>query len=344
MKRISILLLILFSTLSLFAKTKIIFDTDIDTDCDDAGALAVLHALADNGEAEILATVVSTRYPYSAPCVEAINRYYGSPDIPIGVPKTTWSKTGSRGSKYARQISEEFKTVLKSNDNAPDAVKVYRRILAAQESNSVVILTVGYLTNLRDLLESKPDDISPLTGVELVRQKVSRWVCTGGTYPSDYNTAVCGNYPPDPTSAAIAVRDWPGPIWFSGEGGDIGTGGLLHKTPTNNPVRRVYELYLEGKKTRPSWDPIATLFAVRSNDVFWTFREGGHYQILAGGAYEWRKKPDKEHYVVELRKGVEKKIRKILDQLMIQPPTLTVQESKKLSIGTNNRVLKKQMK
>jgi len=75
MKRISILLLILFSTLSLFAKTKIIFDTDIDTDCDDAGALAVLHALADNGEAEILATVVSTRYPYSAPCVEAINRY-----------------------------------------------------------------------------------------------------------------------------------------------------------------------------------------------------------------------------------------------------------------------------
>ena len=337
-------LIILFLTVPLFAKTKVIFDADIDTDCDDGGALAVLHALADKGEVEILATVVSTRYPYSAPCVEAINRYYGRPDIPIGAPKTKWSKTGSRGSKYAEQISKEFKTLLKSNDDTPDAVKVYRRILAAQESNSVVILTVGYLTNLRDLLESKPDDISPLSGVELVRQKVSRWICTGGTYPSDYNTAVCGNYPPDPISAAIAVRNWPGPIWFSGEGKNIGTGSLLCKTPTNNPVRRVYELYLGGKKTRPSWDPVAVLFAVRSNDVFWTYRTGGHYHLFDNGTYEWRKKPDKDHYVVEFKKGADKRITKTLDKLMTQPPTLTVQESKKLSIGTNDRVLKKQMK
>ena len=33
---------------------KIIFETDMCTDVDDVGALAVLHALADNGEAEIL--------------------------------------------------------------------------------------------------------------------------------------------------------------------------------------------------------------------------------------------------------------------------------------------------
>src|SRR5690606_32742496 len=35
---------------------KVIFDTDYSTDCDDPGALAVLHALADLGEVEILAT------------------------------------------------------------------------------------------------------------------------------------------------------------------------------------------------------------------------------------------------------------------------------------------------
>ena len=34
---------------------KIIFDTDIGGDCDDAGALALIHRLCDKGEAELLA-------------------------------------------------------------------------------------------------------------------------------------------------------------------------------------------------------------------------------------------------------------------------------------------------
>jgi hypothetical protein len=36
---------------------RIIFDTDIGSDCDDAGALAVLHKLADKGEAKILGVI-----------------------------------------------------------------------------------------------------------------------------------------------------------------------------------------------------------------------------------------------------------------------------------------------
>ena len=39
----------------------LIFDTDMAPDYDDVGALAVLHALADSGEARILATVSSNR-------------------------------------------------------------------------------------------------------------------------------------------------------------------------------------------------------------------------------------------------------------------------------------------
>ncbi|MEI9893193.1 MAG: hypothetical protein WDN28_04600 [Chthoniobacter sp.] len=66
---------------------RIFFDTDMETDCDDAGALAVLHALADRGECEILATVVSVRDPNSAATVDAINRYYGRPNLPLGMVK-----------------------------------------------------------------------------------------------------------------------------------------------------------------------------------------------------------------------------------------------------------------
>lgn len=83
----------------------IIFDTDMDSDCDDAGALALLHALADRGEGEILSTVVSSQHPWSGPCVDAINTYFGRPDLPIGVPQGPGRD--QQGSRFARQIAEE---------------------------------------------------------------------------------------------------------------------------------------------------------------------------------------------------------------------------------------------
>ena len=66
---------------------RIIFDTDMATDCDDAGALAVLHVLANQGECEILATVSSSLNPTACAAVDVINRYYHRPDLPMGTVK-----------------------------------------------------------------------------------------------------------------------------------------------------------------------------------------------------------------------------------------------------------------
>ena len=66
-----------------------IFDTDMGPDYDDVGAITLLHALAANGECEILATVASDGYPFIAPTLEVFNRYFKKPDIPIGVPDTS---------------------------------------------------------------------------------------------------------------------------------------------------------------------------------------------------------------------------------------------------------------
>ncbi len=314
------ILFVLLLPASLPAQVKIIYDTDMDTDCDDAGALAILHALADRGEAEILATVVSSRYRWSAPCVEAINRYCGRADLPIGVPKTKWSDTGRRGSRYARQIGSRFPTRLKSNDDAPDAVDVYRRVLAAQKDGTVVIVTVGYLTNLRDLLASKPDAISPLGGPKLVHRKVRRWVCMGGRYPEHLDPGVFGNFKPDPSSAVIAARQWPGPIFFTGLGLNIHTGSRLKETPADNPVRQVYELYLGEKETRPSWDPIAVLFGVRSEADFWSIHTRGRNHIFDNGTNQWRDGPETNHRLVNLQPDAAKRLRETLDELMIQRP------------------------
>jgi len=106
----------------------IILDTDMDSDCDDAGALALLHVLADRGEAKILAVAASSLYRWSVPCIEAINRYYGRPDLPIGAPKRD-AVDSHAGSKYARAVAESVTTRWEANSDAPDATEVYRQPL-----------------------------------------------------------------------------------------------------------------------------------------------------------------------------------------------------------------------
>ena len=164
----------------------VIFDTDLGSDVDDAGAVAVLHALADQGEARILAMGLSVKHRWSAPCLDALNTYYGRPDIPIGALKGAGIDDGC---KYAQAISNEFPHDLKSADDAPDVVTLYRQTLAKQPDKSVVLITVGFLTNVAHLLDSPADESSQLDGVGLVRQKVRSWVCMGGAFPSgrEYN-------------------------------------------------------------------------------------------------------------------------------------------------------------
>ena len=65
----------------------IILDTDMESDVDDVGALAMLHALADRGEIEILAVMMSAKNPDATLCANRLNTYFGRPDLPIGVLK-----------------------------------------------------------------------------------------------------------------------------------------------------------------------------------------------------------------------------------------------------------------
>jgi hypothetical protein len=119
------------------APVKLILDVDMDSDCDDAGALGLLHALADRDEVEILAVTTSALNVYSGPCVDAINTYYGRPDIPIG---TARAPAPDQASKYAQRVAEKGKYDLPKGVAAPDAVEVYQRVLAAQADGSVTTL------------------------------------------------------------------------------------------------------------------------------------------------------------------------------------------------------------
>ena len=66
-----------------------------------------------------------------------------------------------------------FPSPIRNSSQVPDAVEVYRRVLAASPARSVTIASVGLLTNLELLLRSAPDAHSPLPGHELVAEKVA---------------------------------------------------------------------------------------------------------------------------------------------------------------------------
>ena len=66
------------------ARPNLLIDTDMSIDVDDVGALCIAHALADLGEARILAVIHNTASPTAVGAISVINEYYARGDIPIG--------------------------------------------------------------------------------------------------------------------------------------------------------------------------------------------------------------------------------------------------------------------
>lgn len=148
----------------------IIFDSDIGPDYDDIGAIAILHAMADNNECKILATIASNKHNRIAAVLDVMNTYFNQPDIPIGVVRGNAVDMEAL-QKWDSLIVAKYPHDIKSNEQAEDALELYRKTLAAQPDKSVTIVTVGFLTNMANLLQSKPDKFSPLSGSELIKKK-----------------------------------------------------------------------------------------------------------------------------------------------------------------------------
>lgn len=328
--RAAISLLLLFPSLAVAEEpVGIIFDTDMDSDCDDVGALAMLHALADRREIRLLATPISARHRFSGACTDAINTFFGRPDIPIGIPKATPNK---QGSKFAEGIAREFPHDYPTTAEQPDALAIYRKVLAAEPDGSVTLITVGDLTNVRDLLASPADAICPRTGEELARAKIKHWYCMGSRYPEDLDPKAWGNFKMDPQATVEAVRKWPGPLTFTGGGKfaeSLATGARLKELPAAHPVRRGYELYFDGTaKNRHSADQITVLVAARGTQkdgvqTPWKVVTAGHNHMFENGTHQWRETPDhpQQQYVSALVEGVDPKdVAREIESLMLHVP------------------------
>ena len=173
----------------------LIIDTDIGAggcmDVDDVAAICMAHALQDAGEANILAIVQNSRPSGGVGVISALSTYYGRPNIPIGAYKGNDLDINGPVLPYVADVVGSFPARVKNATQVPPAVRVYRETLAKQPDKSVVISSIGLLTNLRDLLMSPPDDTSPLCGYDLVARKVIRIAVMGGKYPDSGQSPEC---------------------------------------------------------------------------------------------------------------------------------------------------------
>jgi inosine-uridine nucleoside N-ribohydrolase len=303
------------------AQVPIILDTDIASDCDDAGAVAILHALADRGEARILGMGSCTLNRWAAPALDAINTYYRRPDIPIGSIKGELPGP-PRDSVYTECLAKNCPNRLRDGLNAPEVVSLYRQILLGQPDQSVVFVAIGWLRNLQSLLQSPPDRVSPLSGRDLVAAKVKLLVDMG---PKIDPPGIGWNFEQDPESAQYVVKNWPTPIVFSPK--EICwamTGSRLKETPVTNPVRKAYELWLarygHGNTTNHSADLTAVLFAVRGLRDYWKAATDGHLEVERNGYSRWVPSPgSRQSYLV--KKMAFDELAGQLDQLLIQCPS-----------------------
>lgn len=338
---------ICFSSFTLLAQSTtgkqpvhIIYDTDMDLDVDDAGALAMLHALQNNGEVKILGVICNAPTPYGVTTISAINFYYGHPEIPVGdMPMDDYVYDSSFSKRYRGYavttpygnfnlpIFKRFPSSVKSRKDVWNGVALYRKLLAASPDTGVTIAAVGLLTVLEDLLISKPDQYSKLNGRDLVRKKVKQLVCMAGDQQpppgkDHFNWGFEGR-----GDAERISRNWPTRLVISPMGGKIITGArLTTETPASNPVRAAYELFLakHENKNRSSWDQIVALYAVRGAGDLFTEEYGNRLDVTAVPlTYTWRPiRAGEAPHVLLNQKATNETFQKVIEDLMVQAPKI----------------------
>lgn len=276
---------------------RVIIDTDLSRWWDDVTALGNANVLQQQGALNVLGVVSDVRNPLAVAAIDAIDTAYGHGDIPVGAVAHSDADTAKHG--YTDVVVRRLPHSVRNSNDVPEAVTLYRQLLARQPDKSVIIVSLGAYTNLAGLLASP-------RGRALVNQKVRRLVIMDGVFPGGFGPATNQKLDPAATRAVVVGKKgagpWPTPIaWVDGLDG-IATrvgGTLCAKTPKNNPMRLVYEdLFGCGPVRDGDWDAPALLYA--AGDVPKVFSElgrGGAAVMNTQGGLVWQKKSHRRHDV-----------------------------------------------
>ena len=235
----------------------IILGTDWWTDCDDAVALRLIARYVKEGRLNLLGIAINACMEYSVASLKGFLLAEGLENIPIGIDRDATDFGGTPS--YQKRLAERYAPDI-TNCDAVDAVRLYRRILA-EATEPVEIVEIGFLQVVAALLKSEADNISSKSGLELVRDKVSKFWVMAGKWDADgeKENNFCRN-----ERSRIAGKDFcalcPVPVTFLGWeiGYGILSGGELER---NDHLYRILSDH-GSQNGRHSWDPMLVLMAL----------------------------------------------------------------------------------
>jgi len=310
---------------------RLIFDTDMGNDVDDALALGMIHALQSRKACRLLAVTVTKDNELAAAYIDAVNTFYGRGDVPIGVVRDGKTPEAGKFLPLARQTDngrQRFPHDLVSGKNAPEATSLLRRILSEQPDGSVVMVQVGFSTNYARLLATGPDRHSDLSGQELVKKKVRLLSVMAGAFQMIRGNKRYREYNiiKDIPAAKTLADQWPTPIVYSGF--EI---GIAIPYPaesiqqdfdyvTHHPLAEAYYLYNPPPHNRPTWDLTSVLYAVYPNRDFFDLSPPGQVTVEADGFTSFNKREDGRHRYLIATPEQAIRVKEAFVQLASQPP------------------------
>lgn len=328
-----ILPLLAASALSAAEPVQLIFDTDITGDVDDVLALAMIHSLADREKCELLAVTISKKNELAAPFVDAVNTFYGRPDIPIGISKTA----PHRDSKYlelaeARDDGElRYPRDIGVTAEPEEAVALLRKTLAAAEDNSIALVQVGLATNIADLLDSKPDDISPLSGPDLIRKKVDHLSVMAGAFETINGDSrfLEANVRNHIQSMQKLAAEWPEEVPAIWSGFEIGIAVAFPRANIKHDldyvphhiVKEAYLLHSGPEHDRPCWDLTSVLYSVFPERSYFGLSALKEVAVEKDGFVRFSPtQQGKVRHLTLLNQAQTERVREALVHLVVQPP------------------------
>lgn len=206
------------------APSNFIIDTDFSSDVDDAFAISTAVYFNDIGLINIKGVALCIGSARAGWAMSGLLGQHKHWEIPICVD----NKNGlSIGSKYHLGMSTNYP----HKENQHTNVVSFYRMLLASSPDKTNIVTLGQLTNLKELLESGPDAHSDLTGIELISQKVDTLYICGTKYTGkpennlwysgeDYGTNKWYGTTGVTDAAIMVAKQWPSRIvWIPAEVG-----------------------------------------------------------------------------------------------------------------------------
>lgn len=276
----------------------IILDADFGSSTDDLFALMMLHRYVDEGRANLLGVICDREGEKNAEVADILNTYYGHPDTPIGLerngvknPRVFIPYNGIADLKDTQGKPLFART--HDSRTLPDGYKLYRRLLSKADDHSVVIVAIGFATTLSELFDSKADEHSPLSGIDLFVKKAKAVYIQAGRFQA--GDSLCGyNMRAASRHSANFYNRFPKNVELVFSPSNVGDGMdypprdvLTDLSSTElNPIKAAYTYYNCDTGQR-MWDTNCLVQAVEGDDGYllsprgWaTFIDRGEESLL----------------------------------------------------------------